>query len=329
MSTHRPGEQIDGFVLKELLGEGAYAVAWLAFDTRTNLEVVVKFPNPELLADPQLHARFQRERALALNLDHEHVQRAIPAPAHPSDIYLVQEYVAGTTLRELLNQRGRLDPDEALEIGRQIASGLAYLHANGIVHRDLKPENLLVAAGPIVKISDFGSAVSLGVRRLTWRHFSGAMGTPDYMSPEQIRGMRGDVRSDLYSWGVIMYELLSGQVPFPGDTWLAVMAGHLQANPRMIHELDSGIAVSPEVEAIVMHSFRRYPEHRFQSADELLSWLADPERVSATVLDISPEAPMGEGQPTTTRGYLRQAGLVALGFVAAIVVVVVVAVFAR
>jgi serine/threonine-protein kinase len=320
MALYQPGDAIDGYVLKELLGEGAYASVWLAIDTRCDLEVVIKFPHPELVADPGLYARFERERTLAMSLVHPNVQRALVLPSHPSKAYLVQEYVEGQTLRERMSRAERFSVDEAFAIGRQIASGLAYLHAHGVVHRDLKPENILVTPQQIVKISDFGSAVSLGVRRLTWKHFSPAMGTPDYMSPEQIRGLRGDARSDLYSWGIIMYELVCGQVPFSGDSWLAVMAGHLQGTPRLIHEFDS--TVSPEAEAIIMHSFRRYPEHRYQSAEELLGDLAEPAKIAAPVRDLSREAPMGEVQLTTTAGYLRRAGLFGLGLVAAIAVVV-------
>jgi serine/threonine-protein kinase len=317
------GDSVDGFTLKELLGEGAYATVWLALDFRGEGEVVIKFPNPELFADPQLYARFNRERTLALALDHPNVQRALPVPRQPSEPYFVYEYAAGRTLRALIYDQGRLSLDEALAVGEQIASGLVYLHAHGIVHRDLKPENLIVSAEQVVKISDFGSAVSLGVRRLTWKHFTSAQGTPDYMSPEQIRGFRGDTRSDLYSWGVIMYELLVGVVPFQGDNWLAVMAGHLQETPKPIRELDATIPA--EIEAIVMHSFRRYSDHRYQSATDLLGDLANPGQAAPEIFDLSPEVPMGEGRPTTTRSYLRQAGLVAIGFVSAIIVVVAIA----
>ncbi len=324
MSQHHSGDSIDGFVLKELLGEGAYATAWLALDFHGQGEVVIKFPNPDLIADPQLYARFNRERRLALQLDHPNVQRALPIPKQASEPYFVYEYAAGRTLRALLYERGRLSLEEALDLGYQIAAGLGYLHAHGIVHRDLKPENLIVSPNQVVKISDFGSAVSLGVRRLTWKHFTPAQGTPDYMSPEQIRGLRGDARSDIYSWGVIMYEMLAGVVPFQGDNWLAVMAGHLQETPKPIRERNA--KVPAEIEAIVMHSFRRYPEHRYQSAAELLGDLANPTQLKAGVYELSPEVPMGESQPSTTRSYLRQAGLVAVGFVSAVLVVIAVAI---
>ncbi|WP_298209238.1 serine/threonine-protein kinase [Ferrimicrobium sp.] len=320
MSGHHAGDSVDGLMLKEPLGEGAYATVWLAVDQREDREVVVKFPNPELLADPQLYARFVRERNLALSLDHPNVQRALPVPQHPSEPYLMHEYLAGQTLREFIAQRGQVSLGDAIEIGRQVALGLSYLHAHGVVHRDLKPENLIISPEFTVAISDFGSAVSLGVRRLTWQHFSAAQGTPDYMSPEQIRGLRGDARSDLYSWGIIMYELLAGVVPFEGDSWLVVMAGHLQGHPRRLRERDP--AIPSNIEGIVMHSFRRYPEHRYQSADELLRDLNDPAQVAPAVFDFSAEEPMGEHQPTTTQSYLRRAGLIAIGFVSAIILVV-------
>jgi len=132
---------------------------------------------------------------------------------------------------------GGLPVDTVVEWGRQLADALVYLHGVGVVHRDLKPENILVTPDDRLVIADFGTAALAGARRLTWRHLSESLGTPDYMSPEQVQGSRGDARSDIYAWGVIMYELLTGRVPFQGDNWMAVMAGHLQGDPTPIRKL--------------------------------------------------------------------------------------------
>src|SRR5262249_44496960 len=143
------------------------------------------------------------------------------------------------------------------------------LHRQEIVHRDLKPENVLVAADGRLKIADFGTAMIRGARRLTWRHLSESLGTPDYMSPEQIQGERGDARSDIYAWGVMMYEFLTGGVPFEGDNWMAVMQGHLQRTPVRIRTRRPEAPAA--LEGIVLTAMRRQPENRYQSAEDLLA----------------------------------------------------------
>jgi serine/threonine protein kinase len=181
--------------------------------------------------------------------------------------------------------------DIVLSLGRQLASVLAYLHERGIVHRDLKPENILVTADDQLKVADFGTALLEGAKRLTWRHLSENLGTPDYMSPEQSQGERGDERSDVYAWGVLMYEFLTGRVPFPGDNWLAAMAGHLTRDPERIRRQRGD--VPPVLEAVVLHAMRRYPEHRYQSAVELAADLDDLDQLDPNAYDLSPEPPMG------------------------------------
>src|SRR5205814_10442074 len=162
---------------------------------------------------------------------------------------------------------GPIPVTTSLRRGTELAETLRYLHDEGITHRDLKPENVLVAADGHLKVADFGTALLEGARRLTWRHLSESLGTPDYMSPEQIQGNRGDARSDIYSWGVLMYEMLTGRVPFGGDNWLAVMAGHLQGTPAKLRSMRKDIPAG--LEAIVLHALRRSPANRYQSADEL------------------------------------------------------------
>ena len=158
------------------------------------------------------------------------------------------EYVEGEDFRHRLREMGGRAPmPVALDWGRQLAATLQYLHEHGVTHRDLKPENLLVTADGNIKVIDFGTALLTGAKRLTWRHLTDGVGTPDYMSPEQIQGERGDPRSDVYAWGVIMYELLAGRPPYSGDNWMAVMAGHLTRMPEPLSKLNPD--VPPALEA--------------------------------------------------------------------------------
>ncbi|HMC04791.1 MAG TPA: serine/threonine-protein kinase [Actinomycetota bacterium] len=265
----KAGDRVDRFEILEPLGEGAYAETYKARDTQSGALVLLKSPNPLLFADPAIHQRFMRESEIARHLNHPGVQRSVDLGENRSEPYLALEYIEGDTLRRWLRRhKTPLSIPQAVQWGTELAEALAYLHHHKIVHRDLKPENIIVTGDGHLKIIDFGTALLTGARRLTWRHLTEALGTPDYMSPEQIQGERGDPRSDIYSWGIMMYEFLTGRVPFEGDNWLAVMAGHLQRHPKPIHELRP--EVPGELEAVVLTAMRRYPENRYQSADELL-----------------------------------------------------------
>src|SRR6266550_4521765 len=266
----KAGDRLDRFEIVEPLGEGAYAETYKARDTQSGDLVLIKSPNPLLFADPAIHQRFMRESEIARHLNHPGVQRSVDLGENRSEPYLALEYIEGDNLRRWLRQHKLPLPiSQAVQWGTELAEALSYLHQHRIVHRDLKPENIIVTADGHLKIIDFGTALLTGARRLTWRHLTEALGTPDYMSPEQIQGERGDPRSDIYSWGIMMYEFLTGRVPFEGDNWLAVMAGHLQRHPKPIREIRP--EVPPELEAIVLTAMRRYPENRYQSAEELLA----------------------------------------------------------
>jgi eukaryotic-like serine/threonine-protein kinase len=289
---HHPGELIDRYELISVLGEGAYAETYKATDTTSGATVVLKMPNPNLLADPGLFQRYRRESDIARQLDHPGVQRGMDGGDSRSEPYLVLEYIDGDNLRRRMGGKDAPVPvDTALDWGRQLAGALAYLHHHGIVHRDLKPENILVATDGQLKVADFGTAMLEGARRLTWKHLSDSLGTPDYMSPEQCQGERGDARSDVYAWGIMMYELLTGRVPFGGDNWLAVMAGHLGETPAPIRKLRP--EVPPALEAVVIHALRRQPGHRYQTADELVADLDHLDTLDPAAYDTTPEPSMG------------------------------------
>jgi serine/threonine protein kinase len=292
VSRFKAGDRLDHYEIDQLLGEGAYAEIYKAEDVDTGDTVVLKCPNPQLFAEPALFNRYRREAEVARRLDHPGVQRSLDTGQNRSEPYLVLEYVDGEPLRRRLRRgEGPLPIDQAVGWGRQLAETLAYLHRQGIVHRDLKPENVLVTPDGRLKIADFGTAQLAGARRLTWKHLSESLGTPDYMSPEQVQGARGDNRSDIYAWGVMMYEMLTGQVPFQGDNSLAVMAGHMQADPEPPRAIRPEIP--PALEAVVLHAMRRFAESRYQSAEDILADLDRLERLDPSEYDLSPEKPIG------------------------------------
>jgi serine/threonine-protein kinase len=329
VSRYTPGDVLDHYKIEELLGSGAYAESYKATDTRDGGTVVLKVPDPNLFADPSAFSRYRREAEVARRLDHPSVQGAIDPGESRSAHYLVLDYIDGVSLRKRMRSFGGLVPiDKVVDWGRQLAHGLAYLHSKGVVHRDLKPENILVTPDDRLVIGDFGTAQLTGARRLTWKHLSESLGTPDYMSPEQVQGERGDARSDLYSLGVMLYELLAGRVPFEGDNWMAVMAGHLQGDPKPIHKLRP--EVPPALEAVVMHAMRRHPENRYQSADALLADLEHLDQVDPAAYDQTPEKPMGgmaAGQ--SSRRLWAIAAMISAAFLALAAVIITLSILLR
>jgi eukaryotic-like serine/threonine-protein kinase len=308
MSRFSPGDQLDSYRIVELLGAGAYNESYKATDSRNGRTVVLKVPDPNLFADPATYNRYKREAEVARRLNHPAIQSAVDAGEKRTEPYLVLSFVEGDALSQRLRAgpgrpgtgarpgTGGLAIDTAVDWGRQLAEGLAYLHHEGVVHRDMKPGNVLIGADDRVVIADFGTAQVAGARRLTFKHLTGMLGTPEYMSPEQAQGGRGDARSDIYAWGVMMYEMLTGQTPFRGNDWMQVMAGHLQGDPKPIRKLRPEVPAA--LEAVVMHAMRRHPENRYQTVDELLVDLGRlepgrPASLDPRAYDLSPEKPMG------------------------------------
>ncbi len=325
-----PGSHVDQYEIIEELGQGAYAETYKARDCKTGNVVVLKLMNPQLIADPQNFQRFRREAKIVSDLDHPNVLKSLDTAAHRTEPYLVLEYVEGENLRQFARTLGGPVPiPMAIDWGRQLADALVYLHSHGIVHRDLKPENVLITAEGTLRITDFGTALLDGAKRLTWRHLSESLGTPDYMSPEQIKGNRGDARSDIYAWGVLMYEVLTGRVPFGGDNWMATMAAHLQADPKPIRDYRTD--VPPQVEAVVLKAMRRYPEHRYQNATELLDDLEHLDKLDLASFDLAPEEPMGgmAAAMESTKRLWAFVALVAVSFLGLVAVIITLSVVLR
>jgi serine/threonine protein kinase len=197
--------------------------------------------------------------------------------------YLVTELVEGQSLRQFIATSAPLPAEQAIALIRKVADGMAYCHASGVIHRDLKPENILVTDEGQPIIMDFGLALTKGSHRVTYSNLTATMGTPDYMAPEQIEGQRGDQRTDVYAVGTILFELLSGRLPFSGDNNLAVMALHLNGTaPRLDRQQP---AISPSLAAVVAHSLQRDPNKRYPDMAALMDALDHPESADLAILD--------------------------------------------
>ena len=255
------------------------ASVYRATDVRTGAHVAIKVPHPEAESDVLFFDRFHREAEIGRELDHPGIVRVLPKEKQ-SRVYMVMEWAEGCLLREILTKEGRLTPDRAMRIGLAISESLEYLHDNGITHRDLKPENVMVDEHDQIKLIDFGIAGKSGARRLTFGKLSHTMGTVEYISPEQVRGKRGDARSDVYALGVMLYEMVTGRTPFQGTNPFAVMNARLISDAEPVRELKP--EVSPEFEAIIGKAMERDPGRRYSGAREMSFDLMHPSQMRIT-----------------------------------------------
>jgi serine/threonine-protein kinase len=255
----------DRYDILETLAQGGMGETYLARDRETGQRVVLKMPYASMIGDPATYSRWERELAIGRKLDHPGIQRFIDTGRADGTVapYVVFEYVEGRSLRDELAERAPLDPATAVELITQLADVLDYVHHHGVVHRDLKPENVLVTPDGHVKLVDFGIALLRGARRLTFQRLSSEVGTPDYMAPEQVQGERGDARTDVYALGVILYEMLAGEVPYHGDSPLAVMSQRVTTDAPLLRRARRD--VPPALEAIVHRALQRDPERRYPS----------------------------------------------------------------
>jgi serine/threonine-protein kinase len=265
MPSLHEGDQLDQYRIENLVARSGMASIFRATDMRTGRQVAIKIPHPEMEADPVLFDRFKREADIGQTLDHPGVMKVL-ADGDRSRIYMVMEWVEGRLLRKALGEAGKFPPERAIKIAVAVADTLDYIHRNGVVHRDLKPENIMIDGEDRIKLIDFGIAGQVGAKRLTFAKLTQVAGTPDYISPEQVKGKRGDGRSDIYALGVMLYEMLTGKTPFPGANPFAIMNERLLNHPIPPREVNPEI--SPELQEAIYRALEREPQNRYSTANE-------------------------------------------------------------
>jgi serine/threonine-protein kinase len=272
------GDQLDHYCIEGVVAEGRAATTFRAIDVLTNRIVALVVPNPEIEADPVLSERFQREEEIDKALEHTGLIKLIEKHARESGSghsYLVREWFEGISLRELM-ANGKLVPERAIPITVSICEIADYVHSHGAVLRDLEPEHILVGENDHVRLIHVGVTSKLGARRLTFTKLSQVIGASRYISPEELLGKHSDIRSDVYSIGVMFYEMVMGQSPFPGPR----IEDRLESYPVPPRELDPSI--SPQLQEAIYRALERDPQNRYASAREFARDLTHLDQVGVT-----------------------------------------------
>ncbi len=308
----------DRYQLEDVIGEGGMAVVYRALDTRMDRYVAVKMMREELAADEEFKRRFCAESQAVAMLSHPNIVAVYDVSRTDAMEYIVMELVDGITLRQYMEKRGALSWNEALHFSRQIVMALAHAHERGIVHRDIKPQNIMLLRDGTVKVGDFGIAALENELSEPGQ----AIGSIHYIAPEQARGEYPDARSDLYSLGVVLYEMLTGMKPYNGDTLGEIAVKHMNAQPEPIRQLAP--EVPEELEQITMKAMSADITQRYQSAEEMLADLdafaqsrkipeeaeAQPEPEEAEAPDVMPVRSVSEMSREKYRRRRRRAGRV-------------------
>jgi serine/threonine-protein kinase len=275
-----PGQTLDNrFLIEDVISRSGMGSIYKAKDTTNNETVAIKIPYLQLESDPAGFSRFQREAEIGKVLNHPNILRFIQVPDQ-SRPYIVMEYLEGKPLSQVMNEVRPVPVEDAVQIASQVCGALAHMHEHKIVHRDLKPQNIMICTDGSLRIIDFGIAKATEMRRITFAGFSPTLGTPDYMAPEQVKGQRGDERTDIYSLGAVLYEMTTGSVPFEGPNPFIVMNSRITGDPLAPRKRNP--AISEEIEEIILHAMEREPHRRFASAAAMKAELDNPETVKIT-----------------------------------------------
>jgi serine/threonine-protein kinase len=266
-----PHHLSERYELGEILGFGGMSEVHIARDLRLHRDVAVKVLRADLARDPSFYLRFRREAQNAAALNHPAIVAVYDTgeavtPSGPLP-YIVMEYVDGVTLRDIVHNDGPMPPRRALEVIADACQALNFSHQHGIIHRDVKPANIMISKTGAVKVMDFGIARAIADTGNPVTQTAAVIGTAQYLSPEQARGERVDARSDVYSLGCVLYEMLTGQPPFVGDTPVSVAYQHVREDPVPPSHKHGGI--SPELDAVVLKALAKNPDNRYQSAAEM------------------------------------------------------------
>jgi serine/threonine-protein kinase len=265
------GDQLDHYRTDALVATGNHASIFRGVDLKDGTVVAIKVPHVELELDPVFYERFRREQEIGQKLSHPGVMKVLPTEHHSSD-YIVMEWVNGRPLRNILAEQGKLPQDRATRIAIGICDAAAYLHSHGVVHRDLQPGHIMVDSNDHIKLINFGLASQVAANRITFTSLIPELNTISYSSPEEMRGGRCDARSDVYSIGVILYEMLTGKLPFGNSKSIA------NVNERMSKEIPSPRkitpSITPQMQEIIYRALERAPQHRYSSAHDFAYDLA-------------------------------------------------------